>query len=283
MLAPALQSILRRHCPDAVVTTYPLYHPGLSQLLAARRVPLITVVTDLGSVHPLWFSRPAEACLVATQTVRQQAIACGLPPDRVHITGVPVDPRLAGAHRPAAASREELGWRPDRPVLLAVGGRRVLGFVESVRAVDRSGAPLQLAIVAGGDDELYARLGRADWSLPAHVYNWVDDLPRLMRAADGLLCKAGGLIVSEALACGLPLLLVDRLPDQEMGNAEFVMQSGAGELALNPDAAASAVWRWFGQGGQVLAQRTQKARAVGRPRAAYDAAEHVWQAAQRTL
>ncbi len=285
MLAPALRDIVRRHRPDAVVTTYPLYHPALESALAAgpRRVPLIAVVTDLGSVHPLWFSRTAEACLVATQTVCDQATACGLSPLKVHITGVPVDLRLSEESRAAGAIRAELGWQPDRPALLAVGSRRVAGFIDTLRAVDAAGVPLQWAIVAGGDDELYAQLRALDWHMPAHLYNWVGNLPTLMHAADCLLSKAGGLIISEALACGLPLLLVDRLMDQEVGNADMVVRSGAGELALSPVVAASAVRRWLAQGGQVLAQHARNARALGRPRAAYDAAEHIWQATQRLL
>jgi UDP-N-acetylglucosamine:LPS N-acetylglucosamine transferase len=101
-----------------------------------------------------------------------------------------------------------------------------------------------------------------------------------MRAADCLLCKSGGLIITEALACGLPLLLVDRLPDQEVGNAEMVVLSGAGELVLSPDGVVNTLKRWLANGGHELAGCARRARAVGRPRAAYDVAERVWQATQ---
>ena len=42
-----------------------------------------------------------------------------------------------------------------------------------------------------------------------YVYDFAEDMPSLLRAADGIICKAGGLIVSEALACGLPTLYYD--------------------------------------------------------------------------
>jgi 1,2-diacylglycerol 3-beta-galactosyltransferase len=44
-------------------------------------------------------------------------------------------------------------------------------------------------------------------------------MPTMMRAADAIICKAGGLTVTESLACGLPLLLTDVIPGQETGNA----------------------------------------------------------------
>jgi UDP-N-acetylglucosamine:LPS N-acetylglucosamine transferase len=51
------------------------------------------------------------------------------------------------------------------------------------------------------------------------------------RAADFILGKAGGLIVSEVLAYGLPLSLVDVIPGQETGNANHVVSGNAGALA----------------------------------------------------
>jgi UDP-N-acetylglucosamine:LPS N-acetylglucosamine transferase len=197
----------------------------------------------------------------------------------VHITGVPVDPRLGREPPEPESLRAELGWRPGLATVLAVGSRRVLRFAETLQAVDRLALPLQWAIVAGGDDDLFAQLQQTAWRAPAHLYNWVDDLPRLMRAADCLLSKAGGLIMAEALACGLPILLVDHLHDQERGNVAWLAGSGAGEAALGPARAAEALGRWLAQGGRELAQHARAARAVGRPRAAYDVAEHAWQAA----
>ena len=45
-----------------------------------------------------------------------------------------------------------------------------------------------------------------------------------------ILTKAGGLITSESLAAGLPMLLCDVLPGQEEGNAKVVEDGGAGKL-----------------------------------------------------
>lgn len=281
LLESALSDMLKRQRPDVVVSTYPLYQPGLDALLAyGHGRPWLTVVTDWGPVHPLWFARTTNCCLVATERTRAQALANGLPPEKVVVTGVPVDPGLAEDTRRAAAIRAELGWQPELTTVLAVGGPRVAGFLDTVCAVDRSDLPLQLAIVAGGDDDLFALLQRCDWQKPAHVYNWVDNLPALMRAADCVMGKAGGLLIAEALACGRPLVLVDRLPDQEMGNAATVVQSGVGELALEPGEAANTLRRWLAEGGRGLAERARRARAIGRPEAAYAVADRVWQAAQ---
>jgi UDP-N-acetylglucosamine:LPS N-acetylglucosamine transferase len=176
--------------------------------------------------------------------------------------------------------RAALGWAPDLPAVLAVGSKRVQHLPDFLRVVNHSALPVQLAVVAGGDDDLYAELRHVVWHLPTHLYNWVAEMPTLMQAADCVLSKAGGLIIAETLACGLPLLLVDVLPAQEKGNVDIVVQSGAGELALTPTDALETLYHWLADDGALLRQRAANARAVGRPRAAFEIAERVmsqWQ------
>jgi len=139
---------------------------------------------------------------------------------------------------------------------------------------------LQLLVVAGGDDELYDQLQSEEWHGPAHVYNFVDNMPELMHASDCIICKAGGLIVTESLACGLPLLLVDVLPGQETGNADYVVQGGAGALSPAPLDGLETLCHWLLRGGEGLAQCAENARRLGKPRAAYDVAERAWAVAQ---
>jgi len=283
MLFEAMDDLVRRHQPDAIVTTYPLYQSPLSAVYTIRRrhIPLLTVVTDLATVHRLWFHETADLCLVPTQKVRDLALAHGLSAGNVRIVGIPVHPNLARESRGTTVIRAELGWRPDLTTVLAVGSKRV-GHLNDVLAVlNHSGLPLQLAIVAGGDDELYHQLESTEWHAVTHLYDFVQNMPTLMHAADCIICKAGGLIVTEALACGLPLLLTDVLPGQETGNANYVIESGAGELAQTPMAALEIIYHWLDRGQALLTERAQSARRLGHPRAAYEVAEQVWAAAER--
>jgi 1,2-diacylglycerol 3-beta-galactosyltransferase len=140
--------------------------------------------------------------------------------------------------------------------------------------------PVQLAVVAGGDDVLYDQLQQTQWHIPARLYNFVHNMPTLMHSADLILCKAGGLIITESLACGLPMLLVDVNPGAETGNANYVVQAGTGEFGQDPIAVLEILSHWLEHGGQLLAERAANARALGRPRAAYTVADYAWTAAQ---
>lgn len=56
----------------------------------------------------------------------------------------------------------------------------------------------------------------------------------LMHTSDLIACKAGGLIITEALACGLPIMLRDLFDGQETSKARYVVEEGAGALVHNP-------------------------------------------------
>ena len=281
MLYGVLRDIVRLHTPDAIVTTYPLYQAPLSAVFALSRwrCPVLTVITDLATVHGLWFNADMDKCLAPTEAVRQKALESGLAAERVEITGLPVSPVFA---QPAdrAALRSRLGWRDDQFVALIVGGKRVKKLDPVIRALNHSGLPLALALVAGGDESLREQWAAEEWHLPAHLYGYVEDMPALMQAADFIVCKAGGLIVSEALAAGLALLIVEAIPGQETGNAHHVISGGAGKFAENPLAALEVVCHWLARGGAELEERRAQARVLGRPAAAFRVADLAWQAAQ---
>jgi len=280
LLFNVLREIVHQHQPDVIVCVYPVYPAILSEIfrLEKRRIPLVTVVTDLGVVHKLWFHPSSDLYLVPTQTVFDQAVEAGLPPEKVKITGLPVHPDLAKGKQDNASLRLSLGWRADLFTVLAVGSKRVKNLYDSLRVLNHSGLPLQLAVVAGGDDKLFQHLEEMDWHQEAHIYNFVVDMVPLMRAADCVLTKAGGLIVTEALACCLPLILVDVIPGQETGNADYVIAGNAGDLARDPIEVLEVMSHWLEKGGKLYKKRGQNARHLGRPRAAYDVAELVWAA-----
>jgi 1,2-diacylglycerol 3-beta-galactosyltransferase len=280
MLFSVLRDILDTYQPDVVITTYPLYQAALASLkaLSRRGAPFLTVVTDLASVHRIWFNESAEMCLVPTQMVAQKALDSGLQRDRIEVTGLPVSPRL-GQPVDKAALRAKLGWSQDRVIALFTGSKRVKKLEPVAQILNHSGLPLELVIVAGGDEELRKRFEAVEWHQPAHVYGYVDRMWEFLLAADFIVCKAGGLIVSEALAAGLPLLIAEALPGQETGNVEFVVSGQAGTLVHDPSEALVQVYHWLDQDRAGLKATAERATRLGRPDAATRVAEWALQVA----
>jgi 1,2-diacylglycerol 3-beta-galactosyltransferase len=269
--------------PDVIVTTYPLYLAPLSGIFSIKRMhyPIITVVTDFTSVNRIWFNPISDFTTVPTEAARSIGLARGIESDQIRMTGIPVHPRISLENRQKAEIRRELGWNPDLVTILAVGSTRVRNLKETLHVINHAGFSLQLAIVAGGDDRLYTELSQMEWHHESHLYNRVNNIPTMMHAADLILCKAGGLITSEALACGLPLLYVDVIEGQETGNAEYIVKEGAGELVTTPLEALETLCHWLDHDGEMLQQKADNARRIGSPQAAFEIADMAYHAAEQ--
>jgi 1,2-diacylglycerol 3-beta-galactosyltransferase len=283
MLKRLMTGLLLEFQPDAVLSTYHIYNPPLraaiDQLDSA--IPFFSVVTDLENVHKMWLRPGPERIFVASQAVRLEALACGLNGEQLIASGIPVAPRIGSEMKSRQALRRELGWHEDITTLLAVGSRRVETLLAHLQAINQAGLPLQLAAVAGGNESLFRQLKAVNWRFPAHIYGYVDRMSDLMLAADLLISKAGGLIISEGLAAGLPLLLIEYIPGQESGNVRFVCDNHAGRLAASPQETLSMIEDWLQDGGRGLHVAAVNARQIGRPDAARHVAEIVWGAIQK--
>ncbi len=272
---------LMSDCPsDVVVCCHPLLKAPLARALpsGAQRTPLITLVTDLASAHAAWFYPEGGKCLVPTERVRRQALACGLPPRTVDVTGLPVRPHfLRATEQDPTAARSALGLDPGRPVVLLVGGADGMGpFCSLLRTLVSHDLPAQLVAITGRNERLHTKLAAHTWAETVHLKGYVENMHEWMCAADLLITKAGPATIAEALVTGTPIVLSGAVPGQEPANVAYVREIGAGIWASNPDQAAEAVQQLLTTGGEKLEWMTQQARLAARPDAAWRVAEVVW-------
>lgn len=278
MLYDVMKDLVKRYQPDAIVSTYPLYMAPLDAVFTIEQssLPIIEVITDLVSVHRLWFNIGVDLCLVPTPEVNNLAVQYGIPENKVILNGIPISPKITNETRSKRDLRLVLGIDPDKYTFLLAGSKRLEGAPEILAGLNHSGLPIQLILVAGGDGDVYQKYEQEEWHVPVKMYNYIDFMPMLMHASDAIICKAGGLTVSESLGCGLPMLLMNVLPGQETGNANYVIQNQAGSLVKDPLSLLETCSHWLQNDGELLKATALNAQRIGHPRAAYQAAEQIW-------
>ncbi|MGB7337883.1 MAG: glycosyltransferase [Phototrophicaceae bacterium] len=277
MLRDAVVSSIEEHQPDVIVVVHEDYLAPLKSIyeMGGFRMPIVTVVTDLTTIHRRWFSQIAKITVVPTDIGVKLASNHGLLKSKVKKIGIPVNPSITQEKRTSAQIREELGWEQDKKTIVVVGSKRVSNLVENLHGLNHSGLDIQLALVAGGDEQLHKRFLNTEWHVPTHIYNYVDNIPAMIAASDMVISKAGGLIVSETLALGKPMLITDVIEGQETGNATYVLENGAGDKAFTPIDVLETVFHWLQDDGKLLKVRAEKAKTVGNARAAFDIADAV--------
>ena len=273
--------LLKRVQPDLCVATHFLPGEILAWLIAKEKLRArnAIVVTDY-DVHALWLCRTVDRYYVALEESAEYLKQIGVPPEKLRITGIPIDPVFAQPVEKEAA-RKRLRLEPRVPVVLIAAGGYGIGplerLVEDLLSLQR---PWQIVAIAGKAEAVRRRLEEISvgaGNLPGGAarlcpVGFTTEMDQYMAAADLLVGKAGGLTTSEALARGLPLTLIEPIPGQEERNADHLLEAGAAIRCNNLPAAAWKIAKLL-EDGERMAQMKDAARKMGRPYAAAEIAE----------
>lgn len=233
-----VRDLFQRWCPHIIVSVHPLtqhiFARVLKELGLAERVPLITVVTDpYYGFWKGWACDDVRLYLVATEQARQQLIDYGIPAERIKISGMPVHPKFSFPGDEAArVARAALGLDPEKFTVFVNAGWEGGGNIPHIfRELVRGELDVQAIFLAGKNESLKseAESMAAEAKFPIKVIGYSDEVEQLMRAANVMVSKLGGLTTFEALSCRVPIIadaITEPMP-QEAGTLNLVANSGA--------------------------------------------------------
>ena len=228
-----LLRLLKRLQPDVVVSVHPTPAVVMSMLAenGQRIPPHTTVVTDFVA-HNQWMAPCIDRYCVAAEEVRHQYVARGIAAERIIVTGVPVRAEFE-ATVDGGEARSAFGLSPHAPVVMAMAGSHgTFGRLPDIaRALLTSSHRIQGLLVTGGDAGLARTLTRLTANTTVRTLGHVQDVRRLMAAADLLVTKAGGMTLAESLAAELPVLTYGSVPGQERRNELFASRAGIALVA----------------------------------------------------
>ena len=272
-----LINLVREFKPDSIICTHFMPAGVLSYLIRIGRLEaeLGIAVTDF-HFHAYWITRAFHWYFVAQEDDKIHMEGLGLPGDRIHVTGIPIEPEFARpVDRAAVLTRHSLD--PVKPTLLVAGG--ALGLSPAIAVVRRLlqlQRDFQAIIVCGKNaglqkdiEELTA--GRED---RFRVLGYTREMPDLLGAATLLLSKPGGLTTAEALARGLPIVVLDPIGGQEERNSDVLLEAGAAVKCTEVTVLNHKIGRLLDDPDRIAAM-SENARRLGRPSAAADIARIV--------
>ena len=231
--------IVREFKPDVVIGTggyvcYPV-------LTAAHELGIPTVVHESNTVPGLTTKLLAERVdrvMVGFADSREAYRH----PEKVEVTGTPVRGEFASYSK--AQAKKELGLDPDEPLVVSVWGslgaahmNRIMG--ELITLLDARGE-FRLIHSAGSMyfDGFMEKLEENAPDFARHgadVREYIYDMPRVMAAADLILCRAGASTLSELAYMGKPVILVPSpnvTNNHQEKNARVLEKAGGAKVFL---------------------------------------------------
>ena len=231
--------ILREFKPDVVIGTggyvcYPV-------LTAAHELGIPTAVHESNAVPGLTTKLLAE---------RVDRVMVGFAdskgayhhPEKVEVTGTPVRGEFASYSK--ALAKKELGLDPDEPLVVSVWGslgaahmNKVMG--ELITLLD---ARREFRLIhSAGSMYFDGFMEKLEAAMPdfakfgADVRKYIYDMPRVMAAADLILCRAGASTLSELAYMGKPVIIVPSpnvTNNHQEKNARVLEKAGGAKVFL---------------------------------------------------
>ncbi|MDO4829609.1 MAG: glycosyltransferase [Clostridia bacterium] len=227
--AGRLADFINKEKPDGVITTHIF---GAQQLTYVKRHNLTDVwmggvVTDY-DVQPFWNETELDTVFVPEESFIDGYAEKGMRRDTIVATGIPVDPSLSEVTDKRQA-KLDAGLDPDQRCVVIAGGSMGAGHMPGAVAALLRDLPRDVRIVAvcGSNQRLMRRLSRLCRDpRRLQVMGFVKPLHRLIRAADIVISKPGGLTSTETFVQRVPLVAVHPIEGVESNNAGYMARNG---------------------------------------------------------
>ena len=228
-------------CPHIVVSVHPLtqhiFARILKELNLIDSVPIVTVVTDpCYGFWKGWACDDVSLYLVANDDAQRQLIDYGISPEKIKISGMPVNPKFHEVdEQDAQNARRIYGLDPDKFTVFVNAGWIGGGNIPKIfKEFVRGELDVQAIFLAGKNEELRLEAERIAKTakFPVKVIGYSDEIEKVMQSANIMISKLGGLTTFEALACRLPIIAdatTAPMP-QEAGTSRLIETRGAGIL-----------------------------------------------------
>jgi processive 1,2-diacylglycerol beta-glucosyltransferase len=265
--------------PAAVISTYPFYGYLLNDI-ARRGGPAdflrVMVVTDSISINSIWHRCETDFFCVPNEDTAAAMRRAGVPGEKLCVLGFPVGLRFA-----------ELDKLPARPgptgdarvlYMINAGKRAAPETVRRLLALEN----ISLTVTVGRDENVRAMVEKLvaeqkarGGGAKAQIIGWTRDVPELLASHHLIISKAGGATTQEAIAARCPMIISQIAPGQEEGNAQLLIENGAGCLALSPERIAATVQEAFVDNARLYLQWAANIAKLSRPDAARDNARFI--------
>jgi processive 1,2-diacylglycerol beta-glucosyltransferase/1,2-diacylglycerol 3-beta-galactosyltransferase len=195
-------------------------------------IPILTVVTDPFTAHPLWFQNKKQKYIVFSDRLFTECISRGIQKENIFVHQFIIDEKfsrkLSNSELTDFCELKNINSN-SKTVLLLGGGD---GLPRGEKVLDEllmNNNVYQIIIVCGKNKELFSKATILREKFPKLlVFGFVDFVYELLNIADIVITKCGASTIMEILLLQKVPIIVDYIWEQEKGNMEFVRDNNMG-------------------------------------------------------
>lgn len=219
--------------PDLIICTFFYTAIAIANLKRVYHIPakVACMTLDYG-ISPFWqcATEGLDYMFLTNDKMIEPFKELGYKPEQLFVTGIPVSEEFFNLKNKEEA-RKSLRLNPSMFTLLIMKASFFpISEIVLINQLKKISTPIQIVIINGNSKESKKRIDRLIKSdkIKHKIINlgFTNKIPEYLSACDIVLGKAGGLTTTETIMAGKPSLIIDRLPQQEIYNRNFLVDNG---------------------------------------------------------
>jgi len=236
-VVPALEKKIVSEKPDKIVIFHFFLIKPVNEILKRNQlnIPVLTVVTDPFTAHPIWFLEKDQNFIVFSQQLKKHLASIKrIAPERIYtfpfILNEKFSSRLAENEKESLRLHHNIS--PTAKVILIMGGADGIPRGEKIlkRLLD-SKVDANILMVCGWNSNLVRKANELKKQYQAdnlQIFGYVSFVYELLSISDLVITKCGASTFMEVLMCGKIPLINSYIWEQEKGNVDFVCRNYLG-------------------------------------------------------
>jgi len=202
-------------------------------------IPVITVVTDPFTAHPIWFLQKGQNFIVFSEMLKEKCINQGIDKNKLKVFPFVLDRKFSQkiSDSKTLTIRRKLGFEPDSKVILIMGGGDGMPHGKKIlKSIITRNMDAEIVIVCGKNEKLFNHVSELKNKYNIRnlkIYGFVDFVHSLINISDVVITKCGASTFMEILLMGKIPVINNYIWEQEKGNMEFVCKREMGILEKN--------------------------------------------------
>ena len=230
-----LEEVIISEKPDKIVIFHFFLIIPIHRILKKKKlsIPVITVITDPFTPHPMWFLIKDQNFIVSSNGLKEKIIQKKRGYN-VHTYPFVIDEKFSKLIPPneIAALKNKYGYDPTKKLLLILGGGDGIPKGEKILIeLLKSKPDYEIGIVCGKNEILQKgaeNLKKEYEAKNLKIYGYVDFIYELINISDVVLTKCGASTIMEILNLKKVPIVNDYIWEQEQGNVDYLIEKKLG-------------------------------------------------------
>lgn len=230
-----LSEIFGSYQPDKIVVFhFFLIKPVYSTLKKLKKeIPVLTVVTDPFTAHPLWFLRRDQNFILFSEKLKQSCIADGIAENNLKVFPFILGEKFSRipSGEMTLLFKKKFGVENQNVLLILGGGDGIPKGFKILKSLLKSSPGFSIIIICGKNKKLFHKATnlRNKYDLKnLFVFGFVDFVYELLSISDLVITKCGASTFMEILMCGKIPVINSYIWEQEKGNVDFIIENKFG-------------------------------------------------------